>query len=107
MVPARPVKGAPGAAEGAAVKERESDEKIFLIVGEIETVTRLVDLGVPIKEVNLGNLGNRSDRKQYTKAIWLSDTEKQEIENLVARDIEVNVHLVPNEKKFSALEALK
>lgn len=93
--------------EGAKYLLEEIDEKIFLIVGEIETITRLVDLGVPIKEVNLGNLGNRSDRKQYTKAIWLSDTEKQEIEKLVARDIEVNVHLVPNEKKFSALEALK
>ena len=39
--------------EGAKYLLEEIDEKIFLIVGEIETITRLVDLGVPIKEVNL------------------------------------------------------
>lgn len=92
--------------QGVQYLNEESNEKVFLILGNLETVLKLVNAGITFDEVNLGNIGNRKDRKQYSKSIWLSDEERQQLQHLIDRGLVMNVHLVPSEKKFDVKQLL-
>ena len=80
------------------LKETTDLSKVFLIFGNVDSATRLVDLGVDIDYINIGNIASNKKRKQYSKSLWLTDEEKEKFDKLKDRGINLIVQVVPSEK---------
>lgn len=52
-------------------------QKIFIIVRNPEQALRLVAGGVPIKEINVGNIHNAEGKEKVTRSIFVGPEDKQ------------------------------
>ena len=78
---------------------RYSGQRVFLIVNKVSTINRLLDNGLKVKEVNIGNMGEKEGRKQIKKSVYCTDAEIAEIENIEKKGVEVYAQMVPNDDK--------
>lgn len=63
-------------------------QTIFIIVKDLKDALRLVEGGVPIKEINIGNVHNAEGKEQITRFIFLGTEDKATIKKL-AQDYQV------------------
>ncbi|WP_303972797.1 PTS sugar transporter subunit IIB [Streptococcus merionis] len=68
-------------------------QKIFIIVKDLPDALRLVKGGVPIKELNIGNIHNAPDKEMVTRSIFLSDDDKA-----IIRELSTSYQVVFNTK---------
>ena len=80
------------------LKESEDLSKTFLIVGNIDSAIRLHELGVDFDTMNVGNVASGKGRVKYSKAVWLTDEEKEKFYSLVDKGVHLIVQIVPSEK---------
>ena len=78
---------------------RYSGQRVFLIVNKPKTISRMLDAGLKVKEVNIGNMGEKEGRKQIKKSVYCTDAEIAEIENIEKKGVEVYAQMVPNDDK--------
>ncbi|MCC9712457.1 PTS sugar transporter subunit IIB, partial [Streptococcus agalactiae] len=52
-------------------------QTIFIIVKDLKDVYRLVAGGVPIKEINIGNIHNGEGKEQVSRSIFLGMKDKE------------------------------
>lgn len=79
-------------------------QKIFIICRTPETVKKLLDGGVPLKDVNVGNMHFSTGKKQISSKVYVDE---KDLENLrFIRDHGVNVFIqdVPGDSKESIPE---
>ena len=68
----------------------------ILLTGDIETMVRLIELTPAVRQVNLGGIHHRADRRHRLRYIYLSAEEEKALEQLVARGIDVSAQDVPS-----------
>lgn len=73
--------------------------KLFIIVESVEDAYRLVNACPAITSVNVGGMKSREDRKQVSKAVFVSDDDVEKLKELNNKGIELFVQLVPSDKK--------
>lgn len=66
---------------------------IFLVVKDLKDAQALIKGGVPIKELNIGNIHNAEGKKQVTRSIFLGEEDRQ-----IIRDLSENEHITFNTK---------
>lgn len=72
-------------------------QTIFLVCKSVEDALKLVEGGVPIKEINLGNIHNAAGKKQVTRSIFLNDEERKNIKTLIEKhNIKFNTRTTPS-----------
>lgn len=81
-----------------------SGQRVFLIVKRPDTITKLLERKVKVKEVNIGNMGVKEGRKQIKKSVYCTDEELQTILSIEKSGVQVYAQMVPNDekKKFTA-----
>ncbi|WP_440896529.1 PTS system mannose/fructose/N-acetylgalactosamine-transporter subunit IIB [Amphibacillus sp. Q70] len=79
---------------------QSGDEKILFIVGNLDSLSKLVDLGMDIKEVNVGNISQATGKKQYYKSIFLNESDLFLIDELLNKGIDLFVQVVPSDSKI-------
>ncbi len=57
-------------------------QTIFIIVKDLKDVYRLVAGGIPIKEINIGNIHNGEGKEQVSRSIFLGMKDKEIIRKL-------------------------
>ncbi|CQR24014.1 phosphotransferase system, mannose/fructose/N-acetylgalactosamine-specific component IIB [Streptococcus varani] len=57
-------------------------QQIFLIVKDLKDAQALIKGGVPIKELNIGNIHNAEGKERVTRSIFLGDEERRIIREL-------------------------
>lgn len=57
-------------------------QKMFIVCKTPEDALRLVEGGVPVKEINLGNIHNAEGKEQITRSIYLGKEDKKAIKEL-------------------------
>lgn len=92
--------------ETAAARLKEGiykDQKVMIIVKNIQTIFDLVDMGVPIKSFNLGNQSAKEDAKQVTNSVYLTQEQIDRLFELEKEGIVITAQMVPMEepKAFS------
>ncbi len=90
------------------LREPSKNERILILTKKIDNINELLDSKIKIDTVNLGNLGHRDDRKRYLNFIHLSEKEVkmlQELDEMNSCNLEIQ--MIPNEKKYSLKELLK
>lgn len=108
---ARPTQAAlsilpPDRASNNIVQGRYGDQKVFIITREPQALVKMVNAGVPIKEVNIGNLSSGSDRLQIFKSVGVSEEDIKAFQELSNLGVKLYHQMVPNDPKEDFMSEL-
>lgn len=76
-----------------------SNQRVFLIVNKTRTIQRLIENGLKVKEVNIGNMGEKEGRKRIKKSVYCTLEELSHIEAVEKAGVTVYAQMVPNDEK--------
>ena len=82
------------------IHKASPNQKIFIVCKTPEVVKKLVDGGVPIKEVNIGNMHFSEGKEQISKKVYVDQNDKDDIKYLESKGIDVYIQDVPGDKKL-------
>ena len=74
-------------------------QKIFIICKTPKEVRALIDGGVPIKEVNVGNMHFDKGKKQISKKVYVDEKDLEDLRAIKAMGIDVYIQDVPGDIK--------
>ncbi len=72
--------------------------KTLVILRDVTAALALVDSGVSLEEINVGNVSANPKKTKYSKSVWLDQTDIDNFAKLKERGIYLEVRVVPNEK---------
>ena len=76
-----------------------SNQRVFLIVNKTRTIQRLIENGLKVKEVNIGNMGEKEGRKRIKKSVYCTLEELSHIDAVEKAGVTVYAQMVPNDEK--------
>lgn len=83
-------------------------QTIFLIVKDCKDALRLVEGGVPIKAINIGNIHNCEGKKKVTRSIFLGAEDKAALKEMIEKyNVEFNTQTTPSGSDGSVLVDIK
>lgn len=82
-------------------------QKIFLVVKDLEDLLKLIEGGIPINKVNIGNLHYSEDKEQLSSTISLGSEDLNILKKLKSRNVVLEVQGVPGERKSDLYELAK
>ena len=71
---------------------------IFLVCKTPQDALRLIEGGVPIKEINIGNMHFKTGKQQISSTVSLDDDDKKILRKLHDMGIKLEIRRVPDEK---------
>lgn len=74
-----------------------ASQRVLLVVKSPLDIVRLKQLGLDIKEFNVGNMAKRDNTKQIKRSISITDEEKQAFEQLINDGVKITAQMVPDE----------
>lgn len=74
-------------------------QRVFVLVDNPKTIRSLLDGGVHIEEVNIGNMGKRDGRTEIKKSVYCTDDEKDMILAFEEAGVPVYAQMVPGDEK--------
>lgn len=77
------------------IHKASPEQKIFIIVADCQDLQKLVEGGVPITEVNLGNIHNKTGSEKITRSIFLTDSDKDSLRACVEAGVGFNTVTTP------------
>lgn len=83
-----------------------STQRVLLVAKSPVDIVRLIDGGVDIKHVNVGNMAKRDRATQIKKSISILPEERAAFEDLLGRGIMITAQMVPDEKSPLLAELL-
>lgn len=89
--------------QGWSCKERRSSR----YETAADRLLKLVELGVPIEEINVGNMSQTNETRSITKSINVVDQDVEVFNKLQAKGVRLVAQMVPSDKaeNFMALLA--
>lgn len=83
------------------IHKASAKQKIFLICRTPADVRTLIEGGVPIKEVNVGNMHFTKGKRQISKKVYVDDKDMEDL--LAIKDAGINIYIqdVPGDSKES------
>ncbi len=70
---------------------------IFLVCRTPQDAVRLVEGGVPIKKINIGNLHFSEGKKQISSTVFIDGSDKQAFRRLKELGVQLEIRRVPDE----------
>ncbi|MGL5347099.1 MAG: PTS sugar transporter subunit IIB [Peptostreptococcaceae bacterium] len=72
-------------------------QKIFIVVKTPEDALKLIDGGVPVSEINIGNIHNAPGKELVTRSIFLGEDDKTAFRTLVKKhNMKFNTKTTPS-----------
>lgn len=85
----------------AVINNAAPEQKIFIICKTPKEVRRLVELGVELKDVNVGNMHFSEGKHAITKKVYVNDDDMKDLAYLSSKGINVFAQDIPGESKTS------
>lgn len=76
-------------------------QRVLLIVKTPEILVQLMNGGLALKEVNVGNMSSRPGTTQIKKSISMTENEKVAVHQLLSQGVKVTAQMVPEESDAS------
>ncbi len=73
-------------------------QRIFLVCKTPQDALRLIEGGVPIKELNIGNMHFSEGKEQISSTVSLDEDDKKTIRKIIDLGIKVEIRRVPDER---------
>lgn len=80
------------------------NEVLFVITKNIADMKYLIDHGVALKLVNVGNVPKRDGTKELKKSVYVTEEEIQDIKAILDKGIRVTAQMIPSESDKSIEE---
>lgn len=84
--------------EGVQFFSQGLEAPTILLVKGPEVLNYLVDHGIAIEEVDVGGMGTRDDRSILYKNISTSAAENEQFKQLIAKNVNVFIQVMPQDK---------
>lgn len=81
------------------IQKAAPSQKIFLICRTPNEVRRLVEGGVPIKDVNVGNMHFSQGKRAISKKVYVDDKDLEDLRFIKSKGINVFIQDVPGDLK--------
>ena len=85
--------------QGVKLVVKSIDDSIKALQSSVADAKRICDAVPEIKSINLGGIKNREGARQVSQAIFLLPEEEDELHELAANGVELEIRQVPTEKK--------
>lgn len=69
------------------------EQKIFIVCKSASSALRLIEGGVPVKEINIGNIHNKPGKEMVSRSIFLGEEDKHAIREMIDKH-----HIIFNTK---------
>lgn len=79
------------------IRNAAPEQKIFIVCRTPKEVRQLVEKGVPIKDVNVGNMHYSEGKKALTKKVYVDDQDMEDLKYLDQAGIHVYIQDVPGD----------
>ena len=73
-------------------------QRLLIVVRKPDRLLKLVELGVPIKEINVGNMSQTNETRSITKSINVVDQDIDVFKELNAKGVHLIAQMVPSDK---------
>lgn len=80
----------------AVIHKASDNQKIFIICETPQDVLRLVEGGVPIKKVNIGNMHMTDGKRQVATSVAVDDNDVETFKKLQELGVELEIKRVPD-----------
>lgn len=80
--------------------------KYILLVDSVKDAHRLVSMGLPIQEINIGGLHFKETKRQYSDSIFLDDEDISLLKELVAQGLHVISQPLPGDNRVEIQKIL-
>lgn len=77
------------------------EDKVFLITKNIQDMNDIIEGGINIESVNIGNMAKKEDAIQIKKSVHLTKNDISLIKNMIENGIKVTAQMIPNESDQS------
>lgn len=81
------------------IHKASAKQKIFLVVPTPQVARQLVEGGVPIKELNVGNMHFSKGKRQLTKKVYVDDQDLADFKAMEDAGVDVYIQDVPGDPK--------
>lgn len=76
-------------------------QRVMLIVKSPITLVKMMEAGIDLLPVNIGNMSNRPGTTQYKKSVSMTVEEKEAVDTLLKAGIRVTAQMVPDDPETS------
>ncbi|HDU2615304.1 TPA: PTS sugar transporter subunit IIB, partial [Enterococcus faecalis] len=73
-------------------------QRVLIVARKPDRLLKLIELGVPIKEINVGNMSQTSETRSITKSINVVDQDVEVFKQLNERGVHLIAQMVPSDK---------
>lgn len=77
------------------LKNRESNQKLFVVVRDIHTLYQMYEFGLESQNINIGNIHYEKGRIPYTKKMYITKEDAQNINDLLGAGFHIYYQDVP------------
>lgn len=81
-------------------------QRVLLITRNPQTVLALVEKGVALAEINVGNMSQTDQTRAIKKSVNITDDDVAVFHQLSAKGIHLTAQMVPNEEKINLMTLL-
>jgi PTS system mannose-specific IIB component len=81
-------------------------QRVLVVIKTPEVAVQLLNAGLDVKQVNIGNLSNRPNTVQIKKSVSLSESERKAVDFLLEKGVEVTAQMVPDDPETSIISYL-
>ncbi len=75
-----------------------SNQQVLVVAKSPIDILRLIELGVEVNHINVGNMANREGSRQIKNSVSVLPEEEQAFKELLAAGISITAQMVPDEK---------
>ncbi len=85
---------------------RNSQKRLFLLMGTLQELADLIEDGLQIKSVNIGGMHFKENAQKLDENVFLDEDDKHWLKIIDALGIRIETRAVPNAKSISVKEVL-
>lgn len=89
------------------IHKASASQKIFIIVDNPQDVVKMVEGGVPIKKVNIGNMHMAEGKRQVATVVAVDDDDVAAFKRLQELGVELEIRKVPSESAENLAKLFK
>lgn len=83
------------------ISKAAPSQHIFIVVRTPDVARQLFDRGVPMKDLNVGNMHFSDGKRAITKKVYVDDKDMEDLEYLASKGVNVYAQDVPGDSKHN------
>lgn len=79
------------------IYQASQQQKIYIVVRNLHSVRTLIEQGVPIQQLNIGNLHFERGKHMVTKKVYVNEQDIEDFKYLFTQDLHIFIQDVPGD----------